>query len=265
MDVGIIGVGVVGGAIEHWFGPHHSLFVHEPTRGTLLSDVTKNTDMAYIAVPTPSEESTGSCDTSIIEDVLSRLPDGFNAVIKSTVPPGTTKRFQLEFPSLNIAYCPEFLVERSSLEDFGKQDILVVGSVHKELADLVYKQHLEAGVVMPGAYFFTTSTQAELVKYSKNMFYAMKVIFANQMFDISEKLGEDWNVGSEIITTPQRQPIGHSHLNPIFGERRGFGGNCLPKDTMALRELADSLGIKYDLLDAIQSDNVRLRDTVNLQ
>jgi len=70
---------------------------------------------------------------------------------------------------------------------------------------------------------------------------------------------------SDIITAPQRQPIGHSHLNPIFGERRGFGGNCLPKDTMALRELADSLGIKYDLLDAIQSDNVRLRDTVNLQ
>ena len=260
MDVGIIGVGVVGGAIEHWFGPHHSLFVHEPTRGTSLKDVTKNTNMAYIAVPTPSEKSTGACDTSIVEEVLSQLPDGFNAVIKSTVPPGTTRDFQLKFPSLNIAYCPEFLVERRSLEDFGRQDILIVGSDHEELAELVYQQHLEAGVIESGAFLFTTAAQAELVKYSKNMFYAMKVIFANQMFDICEKMGEDWSVVSEIITRPQRQPIGDSHLNPIFGEKRGFGGKCLPKDTSALRELADSLGVKYNFLDAIQIDNSRLRD-----
>jgi UDPglucose 6-dehydrogenase len=219
--------------------------------------------MAYIAVPTPSEEITGSCDTSIVEDVLSQLPDGFNAVIKSTVPPGTTNEFQIKFPSLKIAYCPEFLVERRSLEDFGRQDILVVGSDHQELAELVYQQHLEAGVIESGAFFFTTSTQAELVKYSKNMFYAMKVIFANQMFDICEVMGEDWGVVSDIITAPQRQLIGDSHLDPIFGERRGFGGSCLPKDTLALKALADSLGVKYDLLEAIQSDNSRLREIVN--
>ena len=114
MKVGIIGAGIVGGAIEHWFGDAHELFIHDPVRGTTLSDVTDNVDMAYIAVPTPMAED-GSCNLSIVESVLNELPDGFTAVIKSTVVPGTTQRYHEEYPNLKIAYSPEFLVERRHL------------------------------------------------------------------------------------------------------------------------------------------------------
>jgi UDP-glucose 6-dehydrogenase len=47
-----------------------------------------------------------------------------------------------------------------------------------------------------------------------------------------------------------------------MGLNRGFGGKCLPNDTLALRELARSLGVDYDLLDALQNDNAALRNVL---
>lgn len=258
MNIGIIGAGMVGGTIEACFSSTHTLFVHDPRRGTELAEILPHVDCVYISVPTPSGP-TGECDTSLVEQTLECLPTGMTAIIKSTVIPGTTQRFHDQYPNLKIAYSPEFLVERNRIEDFSNQDFLVVGTHHADVAQLVFEHHVQAGVMRNEQLFHVTPTEAELVKYTKNTFNALKVIFANQIYDLSQKLEADYQVIKKIITTNHPQKIGEQHLEPMFGANRGFGGKCLPKDTLALLKLAESLGVKYHLLDALQIDNEFLR------
>ena len=257
MRIGIIGLGTVGKAIPRGLGDHHEIFIHDPKLGTKLTDVTDNCDVAYIAVPTPSDEETGRCDTSIVRSILEDLPDGFSAIIKSTVIPGTSQGFHEEFSSLRIACSPEFIRAEKADEDFKNQEILVVGTHHDGLADLILRHHLDAGILAEGEFFHVSPTQAEMVKYAKNSFYAMKVIFGNHFQRLASHFGEDWAVVKRVITHPQRRGIVDSHLDEMSG-KMGFGGSCLPKDTLAIKAQLDDLGIVADLFDSLASDNDRL-------
>ena len=64
-----------------------------------------------------------------------------------------------------------------------------------------------------------------------NSFLAMKVIYCNEMYDLCQKLGLNYNNIRELWVADPR--IGSSHTF-VFEENRGFGGSCFPKDTAAL-------------------------------
>ena len=257
--IGIIGKGIVGSTVNHWLAKAHEVKIHDPLIGTTLDELLEETNFAYICVPTPQNPESGGADISIIHEILCKLPDDFQAVIKSTIPPGTVKSLEEQYPNLRIAYSPEFLVERNSIQDYGRQDILVVGTNDEELAETVFQHHIAAQIVVNEQCFKIDPTSAEILKYSRNLFYAFKVIFSNQMYDISNELGANWSRVSELMTSTKHQLIGPSHLDPMHGEYRGFGGKCLPKDVSAITYLADELGVKYHILDAISEDNSELR------
>ena len=83
------------------------------------------------------------------------------------------------------------------------------------------------------------------------------------VYDICKQMGlkdEEFHEIMTIVSSPHSQPIGHTHLNPIMGLKRGFGGKCFPKDTLALQRLSEQLGVSYEMMAGMQADNTRLRE-----
>ena len=145
-----------------------------------------------------------SCNTSIVEDVLAgidlttdNLETERNIIIKSTIPPGTTERWNHRFESLNIVFNPEFLTERNAIKDYENQNRIILGGVRPATTELkrVFSK------VFPKAHIIKTdSTHAEMVKYLTNTFLATKVSFANEMYSLCNQLNVDYDKVVEYAT-----------------------------------------------------------------
>jgi UDPglucose 6-dehydrogenase len=104
-----------------------------------------------------------------------------------------------------------------------------------------------------------TPTEAEILKYYSNTFNALRVVFANIMFELSNKLNSDYNkILSAFLLRKTASP---DYLN-CGPDLRGYGGMCLPKDVKAMANLCKKLGLPFDLLDAINNDNSKIKKTV---
>ena len=74
MNIGVVGLGVVGSACKFGFEKNgHNVKVHDIKLETTIKDVL-DTEITFICVPTP-EASDGSCDTSIVEGVVKEIMD----------------------------------------------------------------------------------------------------------------------------------------------------------------------------------------------
>jgi len=110
--------------------------------------------------------------------------------------------------------------------------------------------------VLPLAPIFQTDpTSAEMVKYMANCFLATKVIFANEMCEICEKLGIKYEEVKKMVVADKRILDGHLDITTL----RGFGGKCFPKDLLALRAMAKSKGVDTKILDAVWGKNLKVR------
>ena len=257
MKIGVIGRGFVGGAITNGFeNQGHEVLVHDTKLNTKIEDVLE-ARLIYICVPTPSSED-GSCNTDIVESVLIELSelnyDG-SVCIKSTIVPGTTQKFRQQFNNLNISFVPEFLREKTAVEDFlYNNNVLVIGSDDDETISLVKESH----GVLPTHTVTMTPTEAELTKYFSNTYKAMRVTFANAFYNLCQTMGSDYDKVRDAFLF---HGVGDGHYLKVNKQYGGFGGTCLPKDSKALAKLVDDLGLPMDIFKVIVSDNDKFTKT----
>tara|TARA_Y100001937_G_scaffold47192_1_gene66169 strand:- start:234 stop:1031 length:798 start_codon:yes stop_codon:yes gene_type:complete len=251
MKIGVIGRGFVGGAITNGFeNQGHEVLVHDTKLNTKIENVLE-ARLLYVCVPTPSSED-GSCNTDIVESVLIELSelnyDG-SVCIKSTIVPGTTQKFRQQFNNLNISFVPEFLREKTAVEDFlYNNNVLVIGSEDDETISLVKESH----GVLPTHTVTMTPTEAELTKYFSNTYKAMRVTFANAFYNLCQTMGSDYDKVRDAFLF---HGVGDGHYLRVNKKFGGFGGTCLPKDSKALAKLVDELGLPMEVFRVIVSDN----------
>jgi UDPglucose 6-dehydrogenase len=250
--VGIIGVGVVGSAVQSLLAARHDLVLYdEPKRIGRRADI-NSCDYVFICVPTPMLPN-GRCDTRVVEDVVSWLRPGITAICHSTVEIGTTSRLNLSNPGL--VFSPEYYGEGIAhpLQDLCTHKFVILGSDSKEALDRA--SHLYQTVYGSEVRIFKTdATTAEVVKYMENAFLACKVTFCNEMYELCQAAEVDYDAARELWLLDER--VGRSHTF-VYPDRRGFDGKCLPKDTAALGHWAQACGVDIPMLRAMIESNCR--------
>ena len=188
MTIGVIGQGYVGTAIKLGFQDHYDVVTYDKfdlgkSTHSKISDLVEETKVIFVCVSTPMRKD-GTCYTGIVEEVIREINETANdhiVVIKSTVPPGTTDRFNHEFSNVTVIFNPEFLTEENFLDDFKNQNRIILGGSRKgtnKLRQIYSKVFPKATIVKTG------DKHAEMVKYFTNCFLATKVSFANEMYNI---------------------------------------------------------------------------------
>lgn len=265
MKIGIVGLGFVGTAVQKGFESLYDVEVYDidPKKATVksLKELAEKTSIIFVSVPTPMQNN-GECDTSILAGVLEQLDNTgkkLTVVIKSTVPPGTTDRFQIACNNLKLVFNPEFLTERNFIQDFLNQTHIILGvpdTVHYhdiDLVEAIYQLRFpDATIEVVGA------REAEMFKYIANTFLAVKVAFANEMFQICNRAHISYRIVQELIDGDDR--LGKTHWSvPGYDGHFGFGGTCFPKDVNAFIQLAKKLGVNPTVLEGAWKKNLEVR------
>jgi UDPglucose 6-dehydrogenase len=218
----------------------------------------------FVCLPTPMYED-GSADLSIVEGVLQELADAPGeriAVVKSTIPPGSTEKWNKKFSSqgLHVIFNPEFLTEANALDDMRNQNRIILGGPRpwiNEVKQIFQTAFPQVPIVK------TSSTTAEMVKYMTNNFLTVKVSFANEMAQICEALDNsglnvDYDKVVEYAKYDKR--LGDSHWSvPGPDGNRGFGGHCFPKDVNAMIQVSKDLGVDAKVMKASWEKNLEVR------
>lgn len=232
---------------------------------TSVDEAIANTEMSWICVGTPSEMN-GSLDLRYVRRVCEQIGAAIAkkksyhvVVVRSTMLPGSMRNVvipTLEQASglkagVDFGACinPEFLREGTAVYDFYHPPKTVIGELDTRSGDQL--QGIYAQLTAP--LIRTSIETAEMVKYTDNVWHALKVGFANEIGNIAKRLGIDGHKVMDIFCQDTKLNLSPYYMKPGFA----FGGSCLPKDVRALTYKGRSVDLDLPILNAILPSNER--------
>jgi nucleotide sugar dehydrogenase len=260
--VGIVGAGFVGSAIAEAMDLGFcGLTIVDPAKGynNTYHDLL-DCDGVFVCVPSPQDED-GTCDTSILEDVLSNLAKlNYQGVVisKCTAPPDVYEQLNEIYP--NLVHAPEFLTAANAKQDYVNGKFAMIGGrvgVYQREAERLIRigQNMLGDNVV-----YCTIGEASLAKYAINSFMSTKVVFMNELYQLAQAMNLNYDNVAAMVRMDHR--IGSSHLQvPGPDGSFGFGGACFPKDTSAMLKFAEQHKVALNVLDAAVKKNTLLRLT----
>ena len=223
------------------------------------------TDCSLVCVGTPSKAN-GDLDLSHVSAVskeigqtLREKKDCHIVVIRSTVLPGTLRGIVIPIleeasgkkagVDFGVGNNPEFLREGTAVADFHHPPKTVIGATDPKTADAIASLYdrIQAPLIR------TSIEVGEMVKYSDNVWHALKVAFANEIGSLCKAAGIDSHAVMDIFCQDTKLNLSPYYLRPGFA----FGGSCLPKDVRALTYRARALDLDLPVMNAILPSNAR--------
>lgn len=215
----------------------------------------KEADAIFIGVGTP-ELPDGSANLTYIATVARQIAESVERdcliVVKSTVPVGTNdkveqfvKDFLVHDVKIEVASNPEFLAQGTAVYDTLHASRIIIGTESKYAERMLKKiyEPFELPIVS------VSRRSAEMIKYASNDFLALKISYMNDIANLCELVGADIEDVAKGMSYDER--IGSNFLKAGIG----YGGSCFPKDTKALKFLAQKHGYQLRTVEAAVAVN----------
>jgi UDPglucose 6-dehydrogenase len=231
MKIVIIGQGFVGKATALTL--NQDVEWHDPPKN-LIADY-KNADIVFVC-----------CFDDVLDYYLNQLKDHTMVIIRSTLIPSKISNTQ-------FAVYPEFLVEKTWEKDALNPIQIIFGGNKQQFEKLktISKLNMENATL-------TTNVIASLMKVTTNAFLSLKVIFLNNLYEVCQKNGIEYESFKEILKVDTR--LGNTHFDvPGPDGQLGFGGKCFSKDTNWLKKYLEDNGVDSVLMDSVLKLNEKIR------
>jgi GDP-mannose 6-dehydrogenase len=228
-----------------------------------VREAVTHSDISLICVGTPSQMN-GSLDLKYVRNVSEQIglvlrdkADYHVVVARSTMLPGSMRSVVIPIleeasgkqvgKDFGVCNNPEFLREGTAVWDFHNPPKTVIGETDSRAGDLLASLYEKMDAPM----IRTDVETAEMVKYTDNVWHALKVGFANEIGNICKAIGIDGHKVMEIFCQDTKLNLSPYYMKPGFA----FGGSCLPKDVRALSYKAKSLDLELPIINAIMPSN----------